>query len=196
MRLTNKNSIAGFALSLGLGLMSFTQNSWAWTEPCQLVRQMADSRIYQLQTDRVAVMQPEEKLDPEWRLQLVERHGAWYIYQTPTLAPWFAKDSCAPVERIFKERHIEFMPVLLNRQTGHNAVVTGAFVLKTYRAADIDKVIERYGFKLLTSLPRSNAVIVDVKPTASYDALIETLDRDKDVDLVAPLFSEPRYKLR
>ncbi|MBF6057966.1 MULTISPECIES: hypothetical protein [Thiomicrorhabdus] len=180
----------------GVGLIAVSPSSWAWTESCQLVRQMADHRVYQLQTNRVAVMKAADKLDPDWQLELVERHGAWYIYQTPSLVSWFSKENCAPMERTFKEQKIEFMPVLFNRQTGHNAVITGTFVLKTFRAEDIEKVIERYGFKLLTRLPRDNAVIVDVKPTDSYDALIETLDRDKDVDLVAPLFSEPRYKLR
>ena len=84
------------------------------------------------------------------------------------------------------------MPVLLNKMTGSNAVITGAFIVKTYRTRDLEKVMQRYGFKALSPLTNPQSMIVDVKPTKSYDLLIRALDRDKDVELALPLLSEPR----
>ncbi|MBO1923129.1 hypothetical protein [Thiomicrorhabdus sp. 6S3-12] len=166
----------------------------AYLLPCQLVTQMAGSDVYEAKLQRVASMTAPEDLPAAMGLELLERHGGWYIYQTPE--PWFERRTCGPQLRTVQGKNFQFMPVLLNKKTGRNAVLTGTFLLKTYRAKHLDEVIERYGFRLVTRLPKPDTVIIDVKPIQSYDDMIEMLDKDRDVELVAPLMSEPRYQLR
>ncbi len=181
---------------LRLALVCFlsfqSYQAWSYAEPCQLVAQMAGNQEYKPQSMRVASMTTPSAMPKEWQLSLLENHGAWYVYQTAT--SWFTKETCAPFKKGLpsSELFIEFMPVLLNKQTGHNAVITGTFIIKTYRKNDLKKVINRYQFKALSPLPNPQSMIVDVKPTDSYDLLIQALDRDKDVILALPLLSEPR----
>lgn len=158
----------------------------AYSQPCQLVQKMAGFEAYQLQPLRLAAMRAPEDLPAGMDLVLLERHGAWYVYQTPTA--WYSTEQCAPLSR----QSVEFMPVMLNRATGRNAVLTGSFVLKVHRARDLQSVIDRYRVKLVTFLPKADSAIVDVRPIDSYDELILRMDIDKDVQLLAPLFSEPR----
>ena len=182
-------------VSIGLLFLLMLQSyqAWSFAEPCQLVAQMAgDKGEYKQQPLRIASMTTPNKMPIKWSLSLIENHGAWYVYQTPTT--WFNKESCAPIKRSIATDNtlIEFMPVLLNTRTGHNAVITGTFIIKTYRKSDLKKVMQHYHFKGLSPLPNPQSMIVDVKPTDSYDLLIETLDRDNDVILALPLLSEPR----
>lgn len=174
-----------------ISFLSFAFNSsqvLAYTQPCQLVQKMAGFESYQLQPLRMAAMKAPEDLPAGMKLPLLERHGAWYVYQTPE--PWYGTQECAPLMK----KGIEFMPIMLNRETGHNAVLTGSFIVKVHRARDLDKVIERYGVTLVTYLPKADSAIVDVRPIKSYDELILKMDIDKDVQLLAPLFSEPRMR--
>ena len=162
----------------------------AYSEPCQLVAQMVDSKLYKQQPQRMASMASPGSFSAEIGLTLLESHGAWHIYQTP--AVWMGKEQCAPLTKTFGEKRFLFMPVLLNKESGHNAVITGTFIVKVYRKQHWDRVIQKYGFKVLSPLPSPKAMIVDVKPTDSYDLLIRRLDKDKDVVLALPLLSEPR----
>lgn len=158
----------------------------AYSQPCQLVQKMAGVEAYQLQPQRVAAMLPPEKLPAGMDLPLLERHGAWFVYQTPM--PWYQTQQCAPLQK----QGVEFMPVMLNRATGHNAVLTGTFILKVHRAKDLQAVIAKYQLKLVTLMPKADSAIVNVRPIDSYDELILKMGIDKDVQILAPLFSEPR----
>jgi len=172
-----------FALS-GVSLST----AYAYTQPCQLVQKMAGFEAYQLQPLRVAAMMAPEDLPAGLDVTFLQRHGGWYVYQTPSA--WYSKQQCAPM----RKQAVEFMPVMLNRATGHNAVLTGSFILKVHRARDLRKVIDRYKVQLVTFLPKADSAIVDVRPIESYDELILEMDIDKDVQLLAPLFSEPRRR--
>lgn len=176
------------AVLLLVSLMS--TKLFAFAEPCQLVAQMAGNKEYKHQPMRVATMSSPERLPKAWRLSLLESHGAWYVYKTES--GWMTRERCAPIVRRQGDRNFQFMPVLLNKQTGHNAVITGTFIVETYRKRDIPKVMKKYGFKMMSPLPNPRSLIVDVKPTQSYDFLIKQLDRDHDVTLALPLLSEPR----
>lgn len=178
-------------LILGFSFL-YSYQAWSYAESCQLVAKMAGNHEYKQKPMRLATMTQSDEVPLEWHLNLIEQHGAWSIYQTDQA--WFLKETCAPITKrnVSNGRTIEFMPVLLNKKTGSNAVITGTFIIKTYRKRDLDKVIQRYKFKELSPLPNPQSMIVDVKPTKSYDLLIRTLDRDKDVDLALPLLSEPR----
>lgn len=180
----------GIVLLLTLGVL--LPKAYGFSQACQLVAQMAGNQEYQQQPLRVASMVSPDRLPQDWGLTELERHGAWFVYKTPE--PWMSKETCAPIEKWVGSDKVEFMPVLLNRQTGHNAVVTGAFIIKIYRKRHWEKVMQKYGFKMLSPLPNPRAMIVDVKPTDSYDLLIQALDRDKDVELGLPLLSEPRTR--
>jgi hypothetical protein len=172
-------------LSAGFMLLLCTQ-AYAYTYACQWVERMADKKQYQFQALRIAAMLPPDSIPKDLSIDLVERHGSWFIYQTK--APWLELEQCSPLQK----GDIQFMPVLLNRQRGHNAVVTGNFLLKVVRKHQLDQVIQRYGFKVITYLPRADSAMVDLREVASYDEFIETLDKDKDVHLLAPILSEPR----
>ncbi|BBP45059.1 hypothetical protein THMIRHAS_04320 [Thiosulfatimonas sediminis] len=166
----------------------------AYLLPCQLVTQMAGTEIYEAQLQRVASLLAPQDLPAELDLALLQRHGGWYIYHTPQV--WFSKQTCGPLDKTFNDKHYAFMPVLLNKKTGNNAVLTGTFVLRTYRPEHLQEVIDRYGFKMVTRLPKDDMAIIDVKPIQSYDDMIEALDKDRDVDLIAPIMSEPRFRPR
>ena len=173
---------------LGTSLIVLSTQANAFTYACQWVERMANKKEYKVQPHRVAVMKAPDELDSAWQLTMLERHGSWFIYQTPTA--WYGVNECAPIH---KESQT-FMPVLLNRQTGRNAVITGNFLLKVHRAPQLQQVIDRYGFKVITFLPRPDSVMVDLRSVDSYDALIETMDIDKDVQLLAPILAEPRVR--
>jgi len=178
----------GLPYLVAFGLAFNTGQVLAYTQACQLVQKMAGFESYKLQPLRIAAMKAPEDLPAGMKMPLLERHGGWYVYQTSE--PWYGTQQCAPLIK----QSVEFMPVMLNRQTGHNAVLTGSFILKVHRAHDLDKVIERYDVTLVTYLPKSDSAIVDVRPIDSYDELILKMDIDKDVQLLAPLFSEPRMR--
>jgi len=180
-------------LILGFSLL-YSYQAWSYAEPCQLVAKMAGNHEYKQKPMRLATMTQPDEIPAEWHLSLIEQHGSWSIFQTNQA--WFLKETCAPLsKRNEANGHIvEFMPVLLNLKTGSNAVITGTFIIKTYHKRDLDKVVQRYGFKELSPLPNPQSLIVDVKPTSSYDLLIRALDLDKDVDLALPLLSEPRKR--
>lgn len=171
-------------------LSALLSNAMAFSEPCQLVAQMAGNKEYQQQPFRMASMTAESAMPKALQLTLLESHGAWHVYHSDT--PWVAKEACAPITKHVAGKTVEFSPVILNKKTGHNAVVTGSFIVKIYRKQHWQKIMQKYGFKMLSPLPNPKAQIVDVKPTASYDLLIRELDLDKDVSLALPLLSEPR----
>ncbi len=175
---------------LAIGLFGLSLSAWAFAVPCQLVAQMADAKVYKAQPLRVATMQSDDRLIQALGLTHLETHGAWHVFQTPDA--WFDKESCAPFVKSVAGKKIEFSPVILNQLSGHNAVITGAFIIKIYRKQHWEKVLQRYALKTLSPLPSPKAMIVDVKPIKSYDLLIRALDKDKDVALALPLLSEPR----
>jgi|GEM_PF-1489988 len=181
---------------LTLGLMSFSQASMAFTESCQLVAKMAGP-AYQTAPLKVGSFTAPETMPAEFKLDYLERSGAWFIYQSEQ--SWFGKESCAPLTKTTQAGKIftvEFSPVIKNSQESQFAVVTPSFMIKTYNKPDIDKMAQRYGFKLLTELPSGGAAIFDVSGQASYDRMLEILDRDKDIRYAAPVLSEKRYRLR
>ncbi|WP_178861508.1 hypothetical protein [Thiomicrorhabdus cannonii] len=185
-----KTLLAGLIGLMGLML---AHPAFAFTEACQWVAKMAGP-VYSVQPLRVASFTSPEELPETLHLALLERSGGWFIYQTEQA--WFGKESCAPVQKVVAHQTFDFVPVLLNQSTGRNAVITSSFMLKTYQKNDIDKMAERYGFKLLTLLPSGNAAIFDVSGVTSYDRMLERLDRDKDVQFAVPVLAEPRYRLR
>lgn len=166
--------------------------AWSFSQPCQLVAEMAGNKEYNQEPNRVASLNPPTDMPKQWNLNLLENNGAWYVYQTDK--PWFTKETCAPLTKksLIDDSNVLFMPVLLNKKTGHNAVVTGTFIIKVYHKRDLQKVVKRYGFLPVSPLPNPESMIVEVRTTDSYDLLIQTLDRDKDVKLALPLLSEPR----
>jgi hypothetical protein len=181
------------ALLTGLLAIMFSGPVSAFTGACQWVAKMAGPG-YSVQPLKVASFTAPEELPEGLHLTLLERSGGWFVYQTQ--ASWFTKETCAPVQKVVANTVFDFVPVLLNEATGRNAVVTSSFMLKTYRQGDIDKMAERYGFRLLTLLPSGNAAIFDVSGATSYDRMLEQLDRDKDVQFAVPVLAEPHYRSR
>lgn len=177
----------------GLWLWSALTPAQAFSGACRWVAKMAGPG-YSAQPERVASFLAPEALPASLNLSLLERSGAWFIYQTPE--SWFSNETCAPVYKTVDKQSFEFAPVLLNAASGRNAVITPSFMIKTYQKADLEKMAERYGFQLLTLLPRGSAAIFDVGAVSSYDRMLEQLDRDKDVQFAAPVLAEPRYRLR
>ena len=194
MKYKQKNAILAGLLTFGL--MSVSQTSVAFTEGCQLVSKMAGP-AYQTAPQMVGSFTSPETMPTEFELNYLERSGAWFIYQTEQ--SWFTKETCAPLIKTTqagKMQSVEFSPVIKNSQQGQFAVVTPSFMIKTYNKPDIDKMAQRYGFKLLTELPSGGVAIFDVSGQPSYDRMLEILDRDKDIRYAAPVLSEKRYRLR
>ncbi|MDG4811996.1 hypothetical protein P8629_03150 [Hydrogenovibrio sp. 3SP14C1] len=160
---------------------------YAFTEACQLVAQMAGPS-YENKPNRFGSMRSPSEMPSELGAQFIGRNGGWFIYQGKTA--WFDVDHCAPIV----SASVEMVPVLLNKKTGHNAVINGIFLIKTYRQEHIDLIAARYGFQKVSPLPNRFTAVFDVKPQTSYDHLIETLDLDRDIEFAAPLLSEPRYR--
>lgn len=165
----------------------------AFTEACQLVAQMAGPD-YQAKPKRFGSLTAPEDMPKSVEASFIERNGGWFIYQASK--DWFDVDHCGPKAQTVGSTTYEFVPVLLNRRSGSNAVVNGVFLIKTYREEHIGQIAERYGFKMVTPLPNRFTAVFDVKPQVSYDKLIETLDRDRDVEFAVPLLSEPHYRPR
>ncbi|MDR9498901.1 MAG: hypothetical protein RI556_06980 [Hydrogenovibrio sp.] len=162
----------------------------AYTQPCELVAQLAGAP-YQVQPDRMATLQPPDlwQAQPQRAPALLQRNGAWFVYQSER--PWFERDACAPFQQAVDGQTVTWVPVVLNRQTGVNAVVTSRFVIKVRKQRDLEVLSRRYGFNLITRLPNRFTAVFDVGQPASYDALLETLDRDQDIEYAVPIVSEP-----
>jgi hypothetical protein len=162
----------------------------AYTQPCELVAQLAGAQ-YQVQPNRMATLQPPDlcQAKPQRAPALLQRNGAWFVYQSKQ--PWFKRDACAPFRQTVDGQTVTWVPVVLNRQTGVNAVVTSRFVIKVRKQRDLEVLSRRYGFNLITRLPNRFTAVFDVGEPASYDALLETLDRDRDVEYAVPIVSEP-----
>lgn len=172
----------------------FSNPVLSFTQACQLVAQMAGP-AYETEPLRVASFEGPDDMPSEFGLAFLGQNGAWFIYQAE--ATWFVdRETCIPKIRLYGNKRFEFSPVLINQQTGHNAVVTPSFMLKTYREEDIHKIAERYDFRLLTLMPSGKAAIFDVSGVASYDKMLEELDRDKDIQFAVPVLAEPRHRLR
>jgi len=191
MKNTLKNSI--WAGLLGFGLMVSAQSALAFTEGCQLVAKMAGP-AYETDALKVASFTPPDQMPDVFELDYLDRSGAWFVYQSEQT--WFTKERCAPLSKTHKTMTFEFAPVIKNRKQGQHAVITPSFMIKTYNKPDIEKMAERYGFKLLTELPSGGSAIFDVSGQTSYDRMLEILDRDKDIRYAAPVLSEKRYRLR
>lgn len=172
-----------------LSMILLSQSAQAYLVACQLVAETAGKQ-YLAKPERFATITAPEDLPDAIKVTLIERNGMWFIYQADR--DWFEREACAP--RVVKG--IETVPVILNQHSGRNAVVNGAYLIKTWKVEDVDKLIDRYRFSKVTQLPNRFTAIFDTKPQASYDELIEILDRDKDIQLFAPLLSEPRYRPR
>jgi hypothetical protein len=191
--LTNQNKTLLRAFILFFGLL-ISYQAWSFGEPCFEVATKAGAQIYQPEPKRIASLLSLAQLPKEFELTLLERNGAWHIYQT--MKSWFSPGTCAPLQREYEGKVYDFMPVLLNKQSGSSAVVIGSLIIKTYQEEDLYTMESTYGFKMLTQLPNPRMAIFDVKPTTSYDVLLETLENDKDIEYAVPLFSEPRYRTR
>jgi hypothetical protein len=180
-------------LGFGILLLITSLSAQAFTEACQLVAQMAGPD-YQAKPKRFGSLTAPEDMPKSVEASFIERNGGWFIYQASK--DWFDVDHCGPKTQTVGSTTYEFVPVLLNRRSGSNAVVNGVFLIKTYREEHIGQIAERYGFKVVTPLPNRFTAVFDVKPQVSYDKLIETLDRDRDVEFAVPLLSEPHYRPR
>ncbi len=191
--LTNQKNtlLKTFILVLGL---SISHQAWSFGEPCFKVANKAGEHTYQPEPKRIASLLPLTSFPAEFELTLLERNGAWHIYQTAE--SWFTPETCGPLQKAHAGKVYDFMPVLLNKQSGSSAVIIGSLIIKTYQEDDLHSIESTYGFKKLTQLPNPNMAIFDVKPTASYDVLLETLENDKNIQYAVPLFSEPRYRTR
>ena len=173
--------------------MVLSPTASAFTQGCELVAQMAGP-AYEVDNQKVASLIPPEKMPATIKINYLVRSGAWFIYQTDP--SWFTKETCAPLNKAHRSSTFEFAPVIKNRKQGQYAVVTSSFMVKTYNKLDINKIAQRYGFKLLTELPSGGSAIFEVGSQVSYDRMLETLDRDKDIRYAAPVLSEKRYQLR
>lgn len=189
--LTNQKNILLHTFILFFGLL-LSHQAWSFGEPCFMVATKAGADIYQPKPKRIASLLPLASLPAEFELTLLERNGAWHIYQT--VESWFTKETCAPLRKLYDDRVYDFMPVLFNKQSGSSAVIIGSLIIKTYQEDDLNTIESTYGFKKLTQLPNPRMAIFDVKPTTSYDLLLERLGNDKDIEFALPLFSEPRYR--
>lgn len=178
---------------VAMAIVIMVPNAQAFTQACQLVAQMAGPD-YQAKPKRFGSLTAPEDMPKSVEASFIERNGGWFIYQASK--DWFDVDHCGPKAQTVGSMTYEFVPVLLNRRTGSNAVVNGVFLIKTYREEHIEQIAERYGFKMVSSLPNRFTAVFDVKPQVSYDKLIETLDRDRDVEFAVPLLSEPHYRPR
>jgi hypothetical protein len=191
--ITNQNNTLLRAFILFVGLL-ISYQAWSYGEPCFTVAVKAGEKTYQPEPKRIASLLPLALLPTEFELTLLERNGAWHIYETAE--SWFTADTCAPLQKVYNGKVYDFMPVLLNKQSGSSAVVIGSLIIKTYQEDDLHTMESTYGFKMLTQLPSPRMAIFDVKPTTSYDAVLEMLENDKDIEYAVPLFSEPRYRTR
>ena len=191
--ITNQKNTLLKVFILVLGLTTSYQ-AWSFGEPCFTVAIKAGESTYQPEPKRIASLLPLASFPAEFELTLLERNGAWHIYQTPE--SWFTADTCAPLQKVYQGKVYDFMPVLLNKQSGSSAVIIGSLIIKTYQEEDLHTIESTYGFKKLTQLPNPNMAIFDVKPTTSYDVLLNTLENDKNIQYAVPLFSEPRYRTR
>lgn len=164
-----------FGWLVGLSLISHQ----AWSS-CDLVKHLA-GEAYQTAPNYAASIDKQPDLDA------IAQVGIWFIYTHPNHQAWF--NTCAPIQR----SQSTFYPVL---QTADQfAVINGLFLIKTHREQDIHLLEKRYGFKLVSALPNRFSAVFDVNPVADYDALIKRLDRDKDIERVAPVLIEaPRQR--
>lgn len=170
-------------------LSMVTTSATAYLDACKLVTEKA-GKSYQVKNNRFASIVAPEKLPKSITASLIERNGMWFIYQTES--EQFAKKQCAPQQL----DGIEIVPVVYNQVSGHNAVINGVFMIKTFLQKDINLIANRYNFRKVTQLPNRFTAIFDVKPQTSYDGLIEKLAQDKGIDKLVPLLSEPRYRAR
>ena len=178
-----------FVRLLSLLLMLVSTQAYSYGVACQLVAQVAGNKEYKAQPLRMASLVAPKDIPVAWQLSHLESHGAWHVYQAAQA--WLTKEQCAPLNKLHFGKSIEFVPVILNQRTGHNAVITGSFIIQVYRKQHIPRIIERYQMKMLSPLPNPRSMIVDVGPVNSYDNLIKTLDLDKDVKLAIPIVMEP-----
>jgi len=170
-------------------LLMATTSSNAYLQACQLVAEKA-GKSYQIKPNRFASIVSPEELPKSVPASLIERNGMWFIYQASDIQ--FEEQQCAPQ----KTNGIEIIPVIYNQTSGHNAVINGVFAIKTYNEKDIHLIADKYNVRKITQLPNRFTAIFDVKPQRSYDELIETLEKDKNIEKMIPLLSEPRYRLR
>lgn len=161
---------------------------FAFTQPCERVAQIA-GEDYEVRPNWFASLSAPADLLRGNTAGIVERNGAWYIYEVP-VSP-FKKEACAPKLWDVGKKQAEIVPVLYNRVLGKSAVINGRFVIKVYRVRHLNQLAKRYEINKVSVLPNRFTAIFDVRPQNSYDLLIEQLDRDRDVELVAPVLSEP-----
>lgn len=145
---------------------------------------------YEVRPNLFASLLPPSKFEEKVSVSLMERNGAWFVYEGES--SWFKENACAPsFLPTLPEDAIEINPVLINVKTGKSAVVNGLFLIKVYREKHLVGIASRYHFKKISTLPNRFTAIFDVRPQTSYDALIEYLDRERDIEWIAPLLSEP-----
>lgn len=161
---------------------------FAFTQPCERVAQVA-GEDYEVRPNWFASLAAPVRVLKGGSGFLVERNGAWYIYEMP-VSP-FEKEGCIAKSWNAGGEQIEIVPVLYNRVLGKSAVINGRFVIKVYRVRHLNQLVKRYGFNKVSVLPNRFTAIFDVRPQNSYDLMIEQLDRDRDVEWVAPVLSEP-----
>lgn len=157
-------------LGLLVGLSLINHQAWS---ACDVVAQLA-GESYQT-AERYAAT--TSLLDHD---QPITQVGVWHIYYQDSA--WF--ETCAPIE----QNGVAFFPVL--QKQNQFSVISGVFVIKTFREPDIHLIAERYGFKALSALPNRFSAVFDVNPSADYDALLKRLDYDKDIERVAPVLIE------
>lgn len=161
---------------------------------CEVVVQKAGLG-YEFRNQRAASLMAPEVMPSEFGLSLIERNGAWYIYEAGH--DWFGRETCGGLSKQAADgKWFEFTPVLLNRHTGKSAIINGTFLIKTHQNSDLEKVAVVFGIKLLTQMPNGSSAIFDVKPQVSYDALLEQLERNVMIQTAVPLLTEQRYQLR
>lgn len=175
---------------LTIALILTASSAQAYLQACQLVAEKA-GESYQVKPNRFAsIVAPIDLPQSIATSGLIERNGIWFIYQADS--ELFEKQQCSPQQK----NDIEIVPVLYNQTSGHNAVVNGVFMIKTHQEQDINLVANKYDIRKITQLPNRFTAIFDVKPQDSYDEFIEILSKDKDIEKLIPLLSEPRYRTR
>lgn len=167
-----------FGLLVGLSLL----NHQAWSS-CELVAQLA-GKDYVTSPQYAASMQYLAELNP------LTQVGVWQVYAYPKNASNQSEtfQTCALIQL----DGVEFFPVL--QMQNRFAVINGLFMIKTHHEADIHRMAQRYGFKLISGLPNRFTAVFDVNAqvdsTQDYDEILRKLDRDKDIQVVVPVLIE------
>lgn len=184
----------GVAGSILLSSLLFGNTAFAVLVGCDEVAKKSGLG-YEVRNHWAASLQAPEALPVELKLRLIERNGAWYVYETEQ--DWFERETCGDLSKLDENaKSLAFAPVLWSRDSGKSAVIDGTFLIKTHQESDLEKVAAEFGMTLLNRMPSGSSAIFDARPQVSYDHLLEQLARHIRIVTAVPLLAEQRYEMR